>query len=576
MYTQRLAGMVGLLAVVILGLVGVDRWNKDAKARSVHSQVVSSNDPVPSLAQSTIHYQVDPSAPPVPQLPPVPKETPAPPLISTGELDKKLKESLDNLQKALPKLPTAEESAAPPPEPEKKSAPPPSLPRIADSKADPIKLPPPPDTTAPDPIKLPPPPDGTAKDSPKNSLPPVTNVPAPANLDVPSIPPAANQPPAPTANPTLPPPPSFKAETDSPKALNPGVIVTPGPVVPILPAGTDSNSDPNLVRRATTTIASQDEFRKRLMDLEVRYLKDTIAELDRRIQQMPKADADRRKLEVEHQRQSDRLARLMKAAEWAIERQIEKASGVKETIAESPWTMHMETVEGKTVLHAVVHRKARFKIVCDRLDLQTPRGTVLAVGQVQLSGEGFQGMCERLSIPLNDDRLILEGNAQMAIRTQPMAMTEGRADNLPPVIDHHRPDDKASSSSLPMLHLKGDHLDIRWNDLVGSAPGNVRLDDPNGPMLNATPGPMVKVAYTPARNEQWSAWGTLRRTTQEKDGRAIYVIEGKQSQPLAYVHTPAGLSLTDYVGKRVSVFGRLVHEDGRSAPCYTASHVAWE
>src|SRR5258705_5861100 len=100
MYTQRLAGMVGLLAAVILGLVGVDRWNTDAKARSVHSQVVSaSNDSLPPLAQSTIHYQVDPAAPPIPQLPPAPKETQAPPLISTGELDKQLKESLDNLQK---------------------------------------------------------------------------------------------------------------------------------------------------------------------------------------------------------------------------------------------------------------------------------------------------------------------------------------------------------------------------------------------------------------------------------------------------------------------------------------------
>jgi hypothetical protein len=556
MYTQRLAGMVGLLAAVILGLVGVDRWNKDAKARSVHSQVVSaSNDPLPPpIAQSTLHYQVDPAVPPVPQLPaPAPKETQAPPLISTGELDKQLKESLDNLQKVLPKLPSAEESAAPPPEPEKKGPPPP-LPKIDDNKADPIKLPPPPDSTA--------------KDSPKSSLPPVTNIPAPSN-DVPSIPPVTIQPPAPTAGVPLPPP-TFKAESESPKALNPGVTVTPGPVAPLPPMIGDANP----VRNAVATMASQDEFRRRLMDLEVRYLKDTIVELDRRMQQTPKADADRRKLELEHQRQSDRLARLMKAAEWAIERQIEKASGVKESIAESPWTMHMETVEGKTVLHAVVHRKARFKIVCERLDLQSPRGTVLAVGQVQLSGEGFQGMCERLSIPLNDDRLILEGNAQMAIRTQPMALIEGRGESLPPVIDQQRPNEK--SSSVPMLHLKGDHLDIRWNDLLGGAPGNVRLDDPSGPMLNATPGPMVKVAYTPSRNEQWSAWGTLRRTAMEKDGRAMYVIEGRQNQPLAYVHTPAGLSMADYVGKRVSVFGRPVHEEGCAAPIYTASHVAWE
>src|SRR5262245_16757039 len=123
MDTQRLAGMIGIAAVVTLGVVGVDRWTKDAKARG-SSEVVqaTSAEPQSALPQSALpflpmvrdsHFQVDPS---VPQLPPLPKESDAPPLISTGELEKKLKQSIDDLQKVLPSsLPSVEESSFPPP-----------------------------------------------------------------------------------------------------------------------------------------------------------------------------------------------------------------------------------------------------------------------------------------------------------------------------------------------------------------------------------------------------------------------------------------------------------------------------
>src|SRR5687767_418628 len=112
MDTKRLAGMIGIAAVVTLGVVGVDRWNKDAKARA-NAEVVQVTPKEPTHIVPVVRdsYQVDPT---VPQLPPLPKETDAPALVPSGELEKKLKQSIDNLQKVLPPLPSVEESSLPP------------------------------------------------------------------------------------------------------------------------------------------------------------------------------------------------------------------------------------------------------------------------------------------------------------------------------------------------------------------------------------------------------------------------------------------------------------------------------
>jgi hypothetical protein len=263
----------------------------------------------------------------------------------------------------------------------------------------------------------------------------------------------------------------------------------------------------------------------------------------------------------------------MKAVEWSIARRLDDRTGP----AESPWTMNLETADGKTVLQAMVHRKARFKIVCERLDLQTPRGTLLAVGQVQISGEGFQASCERLSIPLNDDRLVLEGNAEVNVRTQPMALIQEPKDGKPPIVESRRPDEKPGSA-VPILHLKGDHLDLRWVDIVPSS-FSTRADDAQPLPARATTGPVVKVGYNSTSEEKWSAWGVLLAlpaSPDDKNGPKQYVIQTREGQILAFVRAPANLSLTEYIGKRVSVFGMPTRESGRTAPTFTASHVAWE
>jgi hypothetical protein len=354
-----------------------------------------------------------------------------------------------------------------------------------------------------------------------------------------------------------------------------------------------------LTGQSAASAQRSSEFQRRLNDLEIRYLRLTIAELERRLDQLPRNNPEHATLDADRKRMSERLAQFQKGAP-------EPFDGP----ADNVWALHMETVHGKTVVHAIVHQKARFKIICERLDLQAPKGTLLAVGQVQISGEGFKGQCDRLTIALHRDNLTLEGKAEVGIRTRPLPIVEERKDGVPPIVERRH--EEPASTTVPILHLSGDHLDLRWSDLQPTAPQDTRVDEPAGPnnlaaptptplaptpaarqsaidppsVIRASAGPMVKVAFNGSRDGQWSEWGTLRRTAMQKDGQPIYDLEDRQGKRLAYVHTPAGMSLAEHVGKRVSVFGlpartddrfgQEVRSDGRPMQVFTVSHVAWE
>ncbi len=591
MCPKRVLGMLALLALVTGGVFAVDRWNKDAKVRQTITPLqVAANEPKPAApqGQTTVHFQVDPSVPPLPPVKisetpppavaPMPEESKQPPLISTGELEKQLKQSLENLQKVLPSAATSGDAAFPP-EPVK--APPSKTDSVSAEPKGTLPLPPPPVTTESIRPKLDEP-KGAAV-SPLPATPVVTDgVVQIQNKEAVNAAPKTSNDSAPLPLPA--PPRELKVEstlpvqgTSVPVAPTP---ITPPEVKPGVEVRTPANpsSHPADVKAVVATVASQDDFQRRLTELEIKYLKDTVAELDRRIEQMPAGDGDRKKLELNQQQVSERLARLMKVAEWNINRRIDDALG-KTAFGESPWIMNLETVNGKTVLQAIVHHKARFKVVCDRLDLQTPHGTLLAVGNVQLSGEGFQGACDRLSIPLHDDRLILEGSAEVGIRTQAATLIEERKDKMPPVIESRgSTEDATSSSNVPVLHLKGEHLDLRWRDLQPTTAESTRADEPltQTPTIRGSAGPMVKVAYTSPSSEQWSAWGILRRSSLSKEGRPAYVIEDRDGNPLALIQTPPGMSLQEYLGKRVSVFGRASRGENGAALSFLASHIAWE
>ncbi|MCS7046862.1 MAG: hypothetical protein NZO58_10940, partial [Gemmataceae bacterium] len=441
------------------------------------------------------------------------------PLVSTGELEKKLKSSLEKLQQALPALSTTDER-------------PPAAPPGSGAGDKPGR----PATSVVAPQPMPPP------------LPPIGGITVPAPKAIES------------------------GET------KPGQETMQKPSIrPVL----SESSQGNVVVR----VDSSHDFQKRLVDLELKFLQETREALAGRLKALPDNDAERSRLAAEHQRIVERIQRLLRAAELAAAH-YEALTTARPVLGESPWTIHLETVEGRTVLQAVVHRKARFKITCDRLDLQAPRGTVLAVGRVAIAGEGFQGNCERLSIPLHDDRLILEGGAEVSVRTQTVAVSDTAREGQPPLVDSRRHDESATTG-VPLLHLKGDHLDLRWSDLQPSGSNGARLDEPaDGKVIRATPGPMVKVAFHGSGNEKWSEWGILQRVKDAAAGQPEYQIVDGSGKPIVYVHTPSGFSLAEYLGKRVSVFGRvatldrtapgLSNRDVRVVPVITASHVAWE
>ena len=48
-------------------------------------------------------------------------------------------------------------------------------------------------------------------------------------------------------------------------------------------------------------------------------------------------------------------------------------------------------------------------VICDHLEMQTPKGFVRAEGNVCLRGPNVEGSCKRLTLAWNDDRVQLEG-----------------------------------------------------------------------------------------------------------------------------------------------------------------------
>jgi hypothetical protein len=78
-----------------------------------------------------------------------------------------------------------------------------------------------------------------------------------------------------------------------------------------------------------------------------------------------------------------------------------------------PWTLRVEIIKGRTLLTAQTGQEVQFRVSCDKLDLQAPRGTIKASGNVKVESEGLKGACEQLSIAWQQDQVVLEGNAEL-------------------------------------------------------------------------------------------------------------------------------------------------------------------
>jgi hypothetical protein len=79
--------------------------------------------------------------------------------------------------------------------------------------------------------------------------------------------------------------------------------------------------------------------------------------------------------------------------------------------APCPWTLRVEIVKGRTLLTAQTGQEVQFRVSCDTLDLQAPRGNIKAAGNVQVESDGLKGQCEQMSIAWQADQVVLEGNA---------------------------------------------------------------------------------------------------------------------------------------------------------------------
>ena len=143
--------------------------------------------------------------------------------------------------------------------------------------------------------------------------------------------------------------------------------------------------------------------------------------------------------------QRDMLESLKKQVQGAPTTDPAPASaGAPLKLDNSPWSLQMEIVEGRTLLRARLHKSAEFKVLCDRVEMKAPDGAVQAVGKVTLTGPGVTASCQRLSLPLAADQLVLDGQAEAKIADAAVPGAESRA----------------------AWELKGEHLTLRPAGLV--------------------------------------------------------------------------------------------------------------
>jgi hypothetical protein len=141
--------------------------------------------------------------------------------------------------------------------------------------------------------------------------------------------------------------------------------------------------------------------------------------------------------------------------------------------ANSPWSLQMEIVGGRTVLTAHLHKTQEFRITCQRVEMKTPDGSVLAVGQVTFAGPGISGACDKLTLPLSDDRMLLEGKAEVQIEQR--STTDARG-------EFYR------GMPTPTAELKGEQLTLRLTAPPASPPASAVPLQPTSSGPSIIPG----------------------------------------------------------------------------------------
>ena len=215
----------------------------------------------------------------------------------------------------------------------------------------------------------------------------------------------------------------------------------------------------------------------------------------------------------------------------------------------SAWSLYVEMVDGQTVVTATVNKKHEFKIVCQHVDLQTGAGVMKAKGKVQISGDALNGSCDQLTLPLHDDRLVLEGAAEVRIQK----VTTNASDTKPAAFE-----------------LKGDKLDLRIGELQTSAFIETSWRKVAG---DASEGKTVPAAWKASDDAKWTTYGKLKLSNIKTNDASVWSLLDSDGKVIAYVLAREGGSLDQYVGRTIAVFGPREGERG-GYPLVRATHIA--
>jgi hypothetical protein len=214
-----------------------------------------------------------------------------------------------------------------------------------------------------------------------------------------------------------------------------------------------------------------------------------------------------------------------------------------------PWRLQVELVDGRTVVTAMVNKKHEFKIACEKLDLQTGNGTLKAFGKVRISSDMMNGACEQLEIPLMEDRLVLEGGAEVRISNgADISSWEAAAFEL-----------NSHSLNLRISELRsGNVVQAGWNVPPPSLPNSIAMNG-NYPATNApgSPASRFRIGEAPLTGP-WTGYGILRRTKELHNGRPVWCLEGRDGRRFERFVAREGGKLDAYEGQTMSVY---LHSD---------------
>jgi hypothetical protein len=91
---------------------------------------------------------------------------------------------------------------------------------------------------------------------------------------------------------------------------------------------------------------------------------------------------------------------------------------VAQPVGPCPWTLHIHILKGQTQMEARIDKTVKFRVSCEHLDLQAPRGSIQAQGDVKVLGPDLEGKCDRLTINWQDEQVLLDGSVYLKCRKE--------------------------------------------------------------------------------------------------------------------------------------------------------------